>query len=116
MDYLKYNDEWFLMNGYWIENTEESFDGGEKYIYVITTEKFRKLIDTCIRKMVSQKECITPKLLVETIEGGNISRTIKKNHSVYIKKKRPEGYLTIKQRKEKAARIKAKKNVNRNSK
>jgi len=115
---VAYDDNWFLQNGYWKEKievsrpTEYNPTGGEKYTIMTPTEKWRKLMDTIFRNH-DLHTIITPEVLIKTIETGT-SRT-KKDSKYYKKIQRPEGYLTIKQRKAKAKRLRDKRNDNRNT-
>ena len=112
------DDNWFLQNGYWeikiCESPVTKYNptGGFKYDYAVVTEKWRKLMDTVFRNH-DLNTIITPEVLIKTIETGT-SRT-KKDSKYYKKIQRPEGYLTIKQRKAKAKRLRDKRNDNRNT-
>lgn len=100
-----YTDQYFFDNGYWFRGDENTI--GE-------TEKWRMLFDTCIN-VRGNNNIILPETLHNVIEGGSTKRNakyIKKKDRTenkayintagivkYVKKERPEGYLTVKERK-----------------
>lgn len=109
------NDDYFFNNGYW----KKCVEVGASFIYttIVDSEKWKKLFDTCYLKL-NGKSIITPEMIVEAINEGNTKRQkIKRNH--YQKIKRPEGYLTVKERREKRRKdreIREKRHDNRQSK
>jgi hypothetical protein len=107
-------EKWFFDNGYWTLSIETR--SAFRYSIVNSEEKWKKLMDTIFRKY-GTKRMITPKMLVDTIEEGNVKRTRK--NKTYIKIKKPEGYLTVRERKEKARKDREIRNLrhdNRNAK
>ena len=111
-------DNWFFENGYWTINQ----DVNNRYSYVIVevTEKWRELIDTCLRKNGLNK-IITQDVLIKTIEKGELKRNPQIMKTKYVKKVRPEGYKTVKERQEEKRKkkelkkLKELKNANRNT-
>jgi len=114
-----YDDKYFFDNKYWILKIEKAAatkatPEGIKYEYAFTTTKWGKLMDTVLRKyppVISgntvKHKIITPEMLADVIENNELKRTVIDRNKYYVKKKRPQGYLTVKERKEKAARVKA---------
>lgn len=78
------DDQYFFDNDYW-----RMADEG----VILSTEKWRKLVDTCLRRL-KPNEIITMDLLLEVIKNGETKRTY---HSTYKKIKRPLGYMSKKQ-------------------
>lgn len=82
-------DDYFIENGYWIPNLQESRktkynpEGGEKYVIYESTEKWRALVETCLRKINPKKEIILPDLVVEVINTG--TQRNKRKNNFYVK-------------------------------
>lgn len=88
------SDKYMVENGYFTTSVEDR----SAYVYTVytPTEKFRKLFDTCILIAKKNNSIITEELLIKTMQGE--TKRIKKVREYYQKVKRPEGYMTIKER------------------
>ena len=87
-DLSKYSkDELFLINnGFWELTEDEHYD----YTIIGETEKWRELVETCIRECKLKEDgiikikIITPEIFFEILKKGKIRRDVRKSN-VYIK-------------------------------
>ena len=109
---MTYDDNYFFENNYWTKHYEET--SSHKYLIIGKTEKWKELVETCLRTTrkdvtinginLTNHQIITMNILNDVI-NGETHRNPKKNH--YTKISRPEGYLTVKQRQDKVKRRKS---------
>ena len=91
------NDKYFYDNGYWKIGAEGITE---------VTQKWNKLMQIVFSQIDMRKELIEPQLLQDAIDGKieyQAPKYVKPLVPQYKKKERPEGYLTIKERKAKKA-------------
>jgi len=91
---VELKDDWFIDNGYFVVHEERH----TSYVYTIVshTPKWEALIDTIFRTHDSNK-IVTPDVLIKTLNGETQKNKYVKRRN-YVKKERPEGYRTIKER------------------
>lgn len=105
---LKYNDEYFFNNGYWRHSTD--VNSSYRYEIVVYSQKFRNLVDTCLK--LKGNGIITPELIATVIEsGGGKRKSYYKKLTKEERDRRTAERHRIKEEKEKAIR-----NANRQSK
>ena len=98
---MELNDEWFLINNYWKIGAEG---------IVEVTQKWKKLVTLLFSQIDVRKEIIEPQLLQDAIDGKidyTPPKYVKPAIPQYKKIQRPEGYMTVKERKAKKAADKA---------
>lgn len=91
-------DKYMVDNGYFFINIDKS--GAFGYPIYMATEKWRKLFDTCILIAKKNNSIVTEAIIINAIKGGNTKRADNRLSPIYKKKKRPEGYMTVKERNE----------------
>jgi hypothetical protein len=99
---IVFDDQYFIDNGFWTLHEETINDS----VFYTPTDKWKRLVERCLKhtariviekdKIYTLHKIIDMKIIDENIEDNGK----KKYKSGYRKKIRPDGYLTIKQRKE----------------
>jgi hypothetical protein len=97
-----FDDQYFIDNGFWTKHEETINDS----VFYVKTAKWNRLMERCFRNtsrivVENKRSYILHTLIDMKIIDENIEDDGKKKYkSGYRKKIRPEGYLTLKQRKE----------------